>query len=347
MNFKLNYNQYTDYINIVSGIFSPLKNFVNKKDFNTILKDQSLNNQFFPFPIFFGVNKKQYLEIKNKKKIVLRYKSKNVAIVENLNFYDIDKNLFGKTIFGKNYKKHFYFKIFTNQNYKFLSFKISKKYELKDLPKYFVTPQFLKKKINKIKYLAGFHTRNVPHNAHLWIHKFLFNKFKGLLIQPLVGQYKVGEYKDNFIMTSNIEASKILKNKAVYCIPFFSYPRYGGPLEASLHAIVRKNYGCTHFWVGRDHAGYKDFFSKYKSQKFCKLNQKKLGIKIVSEKEPFFCKIHKVVTNKCKTRRCNKNKILISGTKIRNMIKKNKKIPDIFMNKKISKYLNRNSLILS
>ena len=56
-------------------------------------------------------------------------------------------------------------------------------------------------------------------------------------------------------------------------IPFFSYPRYGGP-KAALHAVVRKNYGCTHFWVGRDHAGYKNFFKKYESQKFCKKNEK-------------------------------------------------------------------------
>jgi len=345
MNFKLNYNQYTDYINIIYGIFSPLKNFVNKKEFNTILNDQSLNNQFYPFPIFFGLNKKQYLEIKNKKKILLRYKSKNVAIVKNLNFFDIDKNLFGKTIFGKNYKQHFYFKIFTNRNYKFLSFKISKKYEIRDLPKHFLKPKFFKKKIKKIKYLAGFHTRNVPHNAHLWIHKFLFNKFKGLLIQPLVGQYKLGEYKDYFIMKSNIEASKILKNKSVYCIPFFSYPRYGGPLEASLHAIVRKNYGCSHFWVGRDHAGYKKFYSKYQSQRYCKRNEKKLGIKIVSENEPFYCKLHKTVTNKCKSNNCNKFKLLISGTKIRSLLKKNKKIPSHLMISNISKLISFRSLL--
>jgi len=195
--------------------------------------------------------------------------------------------------------------------------------------------------------LPGFHTRNVPHSAHQWIHQYMYKKYGSLLIQPLIGQYKKGEYKDKYIIKSNIDAAKLLQSTNTFCLPFFSYPRYAGSLEACLHAIVRKNYGCTHFWVGRDHAGYKNFFSKYKSQKFCKLKQKKIGIKIISEKEPFYCKIHKVVTNKCNTRKCSKNKILISGTKIRNLIKKNKKIPSVFMRKEISKYLNKNSLILS
>ena len=111
-------------------------------------------------------------------------------------------------------------------------------------------------------------------------------------------------------MKSNILAKKYLKTRSAFCIPFYSYPRYGGPLEAGLHAIVRKNYGCKHFWVGRDHAGYKNFFKLYDSQNFCKKYQKQLKIKIISEKEPFYCSIHKIITNKCKNKICEKNKIL-------------------------------------
>ena len=345
MDFKLNYKQYSDFININYGVFSPLRNFVNKKQFNSILRKKILDKYFFPYPIFFGLDRNQYNKIKNEKTLILKYKSKRLANIKKLDFFDIDKSLFGKKIFGKKFKKHPYFKIFNNENYKFFSFKIYKKFNSNDLPKYFVSPSIFKKKIQRLKLLSGFHTRNVPHLAHEWIHQYLFKKYGGLLIQPLIGQYKKGEYKDQYIMRSNINATKFLKSTKVFCLPFFSYPRYGGPLEASLHAIVRKNYGCTHFWVGRDHAGYKSFFSKYKSQKFCKLNQKKLGIKIVSEKEPFYCKIHRVVTNKCKTNKCNKNKILINGTKIRSLIKRNKKISNILMRKEISKYLNKNSLI--
>ena len=267
MNFKLNYKQYSDYINISSGVFNPIKNFVNEKQFNSILKYQLLNKKFFPLPIFFGINKQQYLLIKDKKNLTFKYKNKKIVEVNKLNIYDIDKHLFGKKVFGKKYKKHPYFKIFNEENYKFLNFRIHKKYYYKYLPKYFETPIEFKKKIKKNKFMSSFHTRNVPHNAHIWIHQFLNNKYGGLLIHPLIGQYKSGEYKDYYIMKSNIKAAKLLNKNSVFCLPFFSYPRYGGPLEACLHAIVRKNYGCSHFWVGRDHAGYKNFFKKYQSQK--------------------------------------------------------------------------------
>ena len=105
-----------------------------------------------------------------------------------------------------------------------------------------------------------------------------------MLIQPLIGQYKKGEYKDRLIIKTNKLVSKLFKSKKVYSIPFFSYPRYAGYREAALHAIVRKNYGCTHFWVGRDHAGFKKFYNYKQSQKYCYKNQKNLKLKLLQVK---------------------------------------------------------------
>ena len=345
MKFKLNYKQYSDFLNLTNNVFYPLKNFVNKDEFNSILLKQKFHKNFFPFPIFFGLTKTQYNKIKKKNFLSFVYNSKNIAVVDNIKFYNINISLFGKRIYGKNYKKHPYFKVFRKENYIFLNFKIVKQYKNHNLLKNFTTPSVFKKKIKKLKYLPGFHTRNAPHVAHQWIHNFLIKKFGSLLIHPLIGQYKKGEYKDDYIMKTNFKAKKILKNKNIYCLPFFSYPRYGGPLEATLHALVRKNYGCTHFWIGRDHAGYKKFFSKYQSQKFCKSLQKKLKITIISEKEPFYCKTHKIVSNSCYKKSCEDNKVLVSGTKIRKYLHQKKKVPKYLMSQKISKILNYNSLI--
>ena len=92
---------------------------------------------------------------------------------------------------------------------------------------------------------------------------------------------------------------------------FFSFinifPKYGGPREALFHALIRKNYGCTHFLVGRDHAGIKDFFGYRESQKFCHKNQKKLNIKIIAGKEPTYCLNCKTIKNtKCVSKKCLK-----------------------------------------
>ena len=344
MKFKLNYKQYSDFLNLTNDIFYPLKNFVNKNEFTLILKRKIFNKRFFPFPIFFGLSRKQFKKIKNNKDLILVYKSKKIAKIDNLNFFHMRHTLFGQKIFGNKFNTHPYYKVFKKENYIFLNFNIVKKYRGQNLLKNFVTPKVFKKKIKRIKLLPGFHTRNAPHAAHQWIHKYLFKRYGSLLIQPLIGQYKKGEYKDYYIMKTNQKAVEIFKSKKVFCLPFFSYPRYGGPREAALHAIVRKNYGCSHFWVGRDHAGYKNFFSKYQSQKFCKFIKKKLGINIISEKEPYYSKKYHRVGNNFK-KSFNKDKIFISGTKIRNFFLRNKPVPKYMMSPKISNILGYHSLI--
>ena len=344
MKFKLNYKQYSDILNLNNDVFYPLKKFVNKNEFTLILKKKIFNKKFFPFPIFFGLSRKQFKKIKKSNELDLVYKYKKITKINKLNFYKINHSLFGKKIFGKNYITHPYYKVFKKENYIFLSFNILKKYKKNNLIKNFISPKVFKKKIKKINFLPGFHTRNAPHSVHQWIHAYLFKKYGSLLIQPLIGQYKKGEYKDSFIMKTNQKAAEIFKSKKVFCLPFFSYPRYGGPRESALHAIVRKNYGCTHFWVGRDHAGYKNFFSKYQSQKFCKFFKKKIGINIIAEKEPYYCKKHQRVGNNFK-KNSYKNKIFISGTKIRKYILNKKKIPKYMMSSNISNLLGHHSIL--
>ena len=140
--------------------------------------------------------------------------------------------------------------------------------------------------------------------------------------------------------------NQIYKKKNVFFGLFNSYPRYAGPRESLLHAIVRKNYGCTHFIVGRDHAGVKKYYAKYESQKTCLKYEKYLKIKILSFKEPYLCNHCKKVINK-KCPYCNKtSKKFINGTLIRKLLLKKLKIPSTIMRKEISNLLKRNSLIL-
>ncbi len=342
-------NQFSDLINLINGVFFPLKNFVTKKDFLEIILKKKFKNDFFPMPIYFGINKKTYLSCKNKNTFDLYYNKKYLLNIYNVKFYDLDKKYICKKIYGINFYKHPFAKKFIKENYKFISFDYKKinKNNLKH--KYFFSPSSFKKKIktNKISKLASFHTRNVPHKAHQWIHNFLFNKFGALLIQPLIGQYKRGEYSDELILKTNKLATKKFKSKKIFSIPFFSYPRYAGYREAALHAIVRKNYGCSHFWVGRDHAGIKKFYGNKQSQNFCFKHQKKLKIKIIPGKEPIYCLNCNTVKNKkCLSAKCkNKHKVKISGSKIRDLLRQNKKIPSYLMDSNISKLLSIKSLI--
>jgi sulfate adenylyltransferase len=346
-NLNLNYRQFSDLLNLVNNVYLPLKNFPNEKELIEILSKKKYRKSFFPYPIFFGIGKKIFLKINKKNKLNLIYKKKLIAKIEKINFFFIKKKLVKKYLFTDKLKKHQFNKEY-HKIYTFMNFKISKVIKKNFKHKYFISPKkFIETyKINKYKTLAAFHTRNVPHSAHQWIHKFLIKKYQNLLIQPLIGQYKKGEFKDKVILETNKMIAKNYNKKnyvKIFSIPFFSYPRYGGPKEAALHAIVRKNYGCTHFWIGRDHAGLGSFFKKYDSRKYCKKNEKYLGIKIVSKNEPSLCSVcQKISVNKC----CKGgNMEKISGTKIRKLIMNNKNIPEKYMIKFISKRLSKNSLI--
>ncbi len=345
----INKNQFSDLINLINGVFFPLKNFVSKEEFIKIIDNKKFKKHFYPFPIFFGVSKEVYLKSKESISLDLYFKKKYLLNISNIDYYDLDKKKICKRIYGNNYLNHPFYKKFINENYKFMSFDCQKLDKKNLKHKHFVSPQLFKKKnkISNISNLSSFHTRNVPHNAHQWIHSFLFKKFGALLIQPLIGQYKKNEYNDNLIIKTNKLAAKLLKSDKVFSIPFFSYPRYAGYREAALHAIVRKNYGCTHFWVGRDHAGYKEFFGYNQSQRYCYKNQKKLKIKIIAGTEPFYCSNCEIIKNtKCSDNACLKKHIKkISGSQIRGLLKKNKSIPEYLMSPIISKLLSKKSLI--
>ena len=342
-------NQFSDLLNLLNGVFFPLKNFVTKLEFLQIINNRKFKNHFYPLPIYFGINKETCLKLEKKNNFDLYFKNKYLLNIHNVKFYSLDKKKICRKIYGKEYLKHPYSKKFIKENYKFISFDYNKINKKNLNHKYFFSPSLVRKKIkiNKISNLASFHTRNVPHKAHQWIHKFLFNKYGALLIQPLIGQYKKGEYSDELIVKTNKLASKKFNTNKVFSLPFFSYPRYAGYREAALHAIVRKNYGCSHFWVGRDHAGINDFYGYKQSQKFCYKNQKKLNIKIIPGNEPIYCSNCKTIKNtKCLSKRClKKYKVKISGSKIRELLKKNKSIPDHLMDISISKLLSKKSLI--
>ena len=342
-------NQFSDLLNLLNDVFFPLKNFVTKVEFLEIINNKKFKKFFFPLPIYFGINKETYLKLKKKKKFNLYFNNKYLLNIHNIKFYSLNKKEICRKIYGKEYLRHPYSKKFIKENHKFISFDYDKVNRKNLKHKYFFSPSLIMKKIkiNKISNLASFHTRNVPHKAHQWIHKFLFSKYGALLIQPLIGQYKKGEYSDELIVKTNKLASKKFNTNKVFSLPFFSYPRYAGFREAALHAIVRKNYGCSHFWVGRDHAGIEDFYGYKQSQKFCHKNEKKLNIKIIPGKEPIYCSNCKTIKNtKCLSKNClKKHKVRISGSKIRKLLKQNKSIPSHLMDMKISKLLSKKSLI--
>jgi len=174
------------------------------------------------------------------------------------------------------------------------------------------------------KTVAGFQTRNIPHRAHEYLQRVALELVDGLFIQPLVGRKKRGDFAPEAILTayrSLIEG--FYPADQVHLDILTTAMRYAGPREAVFHAIIRRNYGCTHFIVGRDHAGVGDFYGKYDAHQLTQRFDGELGIEILRLKGPFHCAICDTIAteNSCPHETTSPGAVThISGTDMRAML---------------------------
>jgi sulfate adenylyltransferase len=170
--------------------------------------------------------------------------------------------------------------------------------------------------------VVAFQTRNVPHTGHENLHKTVLGLVDGLYIQPIIGRKKPGDFKDSFILKA-YEAlldEYYVKDRVVFSI-LPTEMRYAGPREAINHAIMRKNYGCTHLIIGRDHAGVGKFYHPEAAIEIFD-DYEDIGIKPITIRGDFFyCRVCEQIASDRTCPHPDDKHIPFSGTKIREMIK--------------------------
>ena len=166
-----------------------------------------------------------------------------------------------------------------------------------------------------------------------------------MFVQPLVGYKKPGDFTNEAIFkTYEFLIENYFTPKKVFLGPLNSAMWYAGPREAIFHAIIRKNYGCTHFIVGRDHAGIGKYYGKYDSQNIFDKFKSKLNINILKLGGPFYCKFCDGIVSENSCPHYNNpifNVDHISGTDVRNRILNNKYISKKFVRPEITKILKK------
>ena len=326
---QVNKDRAEDIENIAHGIFSPLEGFLCYNDLENVMEDMRLESDTpWTIPIILDVDKQSLQGAKEGDKVFL--KNDENGLIAEMEIEDIygtkdnshpgvsmtygirDTLLGGKITLLKEGKKQF------------------ESYSLR--PK--ETRILFKEK--GWKKIVAFQTRNPPHVGHEYVQKAALTFVDGLFINPLIGRKKKGDFKDEVILKAYEALMKYYypKERAVLAILCTSM-KYAGPREAIHHAIMRKNFGCTHFIVGRDHAGVGNFYEPYAAHDIFD-EFPDLGITPLFFRSFFYCKKCGSVVNEKICPHGKEEHVNFSGTKIREMLKEGKIPPSDMMRPEVA-----------
>lgn len=354
ISWQLNDRQICDLELLLNGAFNPLKGFMNKKDYNSVRDNMRLaNGSLWPIPINLDVTENFSEQINFGDKIVLRDKEGfPLALLTISDIWKPDLLLEAELVYGTKDIIHPGVNYLLNSTNKFYvggilnGISYPRHY---DYIKFRYSPEDLKKIFKNLgwKKIIAFQTRNPLHCAHVEMTKRALNENNAkLLIHPVVGMTKPGDVNHHTRLRCYQSVLKRYEegDAILSLIPLAM--RMGGPREAVWHAIIRKNYGCSHLIVGRDHAGPgKDsegqvFYGPYDAQNLLMKYQDEIGIKMIPFK--FMVYLPKEDTYEIiDDVKSGVDYKTISGTELRSLLDQGKGIPSWFTYPEVAKELEK------
>ena len=330
--FEVSTDIRNDAENIATGVFSPLEGFMIQEDFLNVLKEGRLSNSIpWTIPIVLDTEKEIAKQMKELKDVVLCSGGEKFGIMHVENIYGYNKENVANAVYGTTDVNH----PGVNRLSKMKEFLVGGGVEIfhlkgnDEIQKFRMQPSETRSEIVRRgwKTVVGFQTRNVPHVAHEMLQKAALNLYDGLFVNPLIGKKKIGDFTDSLIINAyeSLIMNYFPKNRVLFST-IHTTMRYAGPREAIHHAIMRKNLGCTHFIVGRDHAGVGNYYPPFAAQEIFN-EYPDLDIIPVIFPSFYFCKKCISYANEKTCPHGVESKEELSGTMIRHMVNSGK-IPE-------------------
>lgn len=315
-----------DIENIADGIFSPLEGFVGEDDFQSIVKTGRLSNGLaWTVPITLDIDEQEGRKVKDAGQVALTSdNNEKFAILHVEEVYSFDKIACAKSIYQTDDIKHPGVEKMVNMKDRLVGGKVDviRRLEQSLLRKYRMTPAETRAEISRKgwKTVVGFQTRNVPHVAHEMLQKAALNLYDGLFVNPLIGKKKQGDFKDELILSTYLALiDSYYPKQMVMFVTLHTDMRYAGPKEAIHHAIMRKNFGCSHFIVGRDHAGVGNYYHPFAAHEIFK-EYNDLEIEPVFFPAFYYCKRCLMYSNERNCPHGPEFREELSGTSMRKMV---------------------------
>ena len=310
--------------NLATGVFSPLEGFMGEREVREVLLNRRLPGGVpWTIPIVLDVSEENAERFREGGQISLTLEGKTLAILHLQEKYAVSREEFALHTFGTQDPTHPGVAGALRMKPVLLGGAV----DLLQAPDSPFAPYKLTPRETRVLFetkgwrtVVGFQTRNLPHHGHEALQKTALSFVDGLFINPLVGKKKPGDFKDEVIAETYNALLKnyYLKRWAVMAV-LQMHMRYAGPREAIFHAIIRKNFGCTHFIVGRDHAGVGKFYHPYAAQEIFQ-DFPDLGVVPLFFTAFFYCRRCQGIASEKTCPHGEEDRNNFSGTELRKLI---------------------------